>query len=441
MRIRRPIHDDESGAIIVIVALVLTTMLGMAALTVDLGAMLMKRRKMVNAADAGALAAAQWCAQIKGAHDVTPSSAEAHATGVAQNNVADASSTEISFSGACPGTSGEVTVSYTAPQELFFAPAIGLGNERPVHSTATAIWGPAGAAPHVVPIMVTVDQAVGDCHVATGPEGTQCAFWYDTNDLGTSQWGFLDLGAWDVSPSASCPNTGASTRTDWINDGFPDSLDLNYPSPTYVCTTNGHSSSVWSTLAGKIGEVLTFPVTDPSGTIFKNTSSTDPDKYNVIGFTGLRLIAVHDGKSTEAIGSTASSVSCTTNVGDVGPSAIVGLNTLSCYAPPPAVVTDLTVTGRLPGNPGVVELVQGTHFSYDPSLGILEFANVPIRNLRIDITVDTPGTEGLCEPPERDPSGSARAECVVAEWAGFIPTGTEPGGGADLGVRGIRLTK
>ena len=440
MRIRRPIRDDESGAVVVIVALLLTALLGMAALTVDLGGMLMKRRKMVNAADAGALAAAGWCAQWAGAL-ANSSSAQGAADAVAQDNVSDATSAGMSFTGSCPGSpSGKVTVNYTSDQELYFAPAAGLGNSRPVDATASAEWGPAGAAYNVVPIIVTLDKAVGDCQVPSGPVGTQCAFWYDVNELGTSQWGFLDLGNWNVSPSASCPNAGASTRTDWINDGFPEALPLNYPSPTYVCTTNGHSSSVWSALAGRVGDVLAFPVADPAGTLFKKGSDTDPDKYNIIGFTGLKLIAVHDGKSEAAIGTTASVDSCSENVGNIGPSAIVGLDRLSCFAPSPATMSNLVVRGRPPGSQQIVDLTPGTHYSVNLTTGVLEFAATPFRNVSFSATFSTAGTTGLCEPPERDPAGSARAECIVTQWVGFVPTGIEPGGGADTGVRAIRLT-
>jgi hypothetical protein len=429
-------RNEEDGAIIVMVAFLLTALIGVAALTVDLGGMLMKRRQMVNAADAGALAAAQWCAEIEGAL-AQSSSAESHANVVAQSNVSDASSKGISFSGLCPGPSGEVTVDYTSPQNLFFAPALGLGDTRPVDAKATAIWGPAGVAPNVVPVVVSLDQAIGDCDIPGGSPGLECNFWYDDKDMGNSLWGFLDLSNWDVAPGASCPNAGAGPRSDWIDDGFPDALGLNYPSPTYVCTTSGHAASVWSTLQGKVGEVLTFPVNDPATQLPPLPAA--PDKYNIIGFTGLRVLAIYDGNDPEAIGTSAAAIPCGTNLGDIGPNAVFGLNSLPCYQGPPATITNLVVRGRLPGPGGPVPLTPGTHYGFDATTGIVTFGPTPLKNVTIDFDVNVAGTAGLCEPPERvsDPN----AKCVVTEWAGFIPTGTEPGGGADLGVRAIRLTE
>ena len=63
MRVSRILHrvdpDDERGATLLIVALSMVAIFGMVVLTVDLGGLLVKRRGMVNASDAAALAAAE----------------------------------------------------------------------------------------------------------------------------------------------------------------------------------------------------------------------------------------------------------------------------------------------------------------------------------------------------------------------------------------------
>ena len=59
---RIPDREGERGATAVIVTLSLIALLGLIVLTVDVGQLLFKRRTMVNASDAAALAAAQSCA-------------------------------------------------------------------------------------------------------------------------------------------------------------------------------------------------------------------------------------------------------------------------------------------------------------------------------------------------------------------------------------------
>ena len=53
---------DDSGAAVIIVVLTLMAIMAMLMLTIDVGGLLLKRRAMVNASDAAALAAAQSCA-------------------------------------------------------------------------------------------------------------------------------------------------------------------------------------------------------------------------------------------------------------------------------------------------------------------------------------------------------------------------------------------
>ena len=60
LRLRR----GEEGAVAVIVVLSLVALIGVTVLTVDVGQLLFKRRAMVNASDAAALAAAQSCAGV-----------------------------------------------------------------------------------------------------------------------------------------------------------------------------------------------------------------------------------------------------------------------------------------------------------------------------------------------------------------------------------------
>ena len=60
------LRDEEQGAVLAIVAISLLALLGMVVLTFDLGRGVALKRNMVNAADAGALAAARECGLANG---------------------------------------------------------------------------------------------------------------------------------------------------------------------------------------------------------------------------------------------------------------------------------------------------------------------------------------------------------------------------------------
>src|SRR3972149_7919655 len=143
-------HQDESGAVAVMVAILLVVMVGMLALTVDGGLLWTKFRAVRTSTDAATLAAAYSCATGEGL-----AGAEAQATGVATANVADATNVEPNeYPEGCEIAGGQGTVHYGGQQELMFGPAIGIGSPKPVLTEATAIWGGAGGAENVGPLML-----------------------------------------------------------------------------------------------------------------------------------------------------------------------------------------------------------------------------------------------------------------------------------------------
>jgi hypothetical protein len=113
------LRDEERGATAVIVVLTLIALCGMIVLTVDVGQLLFKRRAMVNASDAAALAAAQSCAGLSDSD-----SPEAMADVFALDNVTapNSSAANIIDVVGCDGPPfGHVTVEYSSQQNLFFA--------------------------------------------------------------------------------------------------------------------------------------------------------------------------------------------------------------------------------------------------------------------------------------------------------------------------------
>jgi len=282
LRKRRAAARQEQSASAVLVAIAIVAIVGMLALVVDGGGLLNMRRRMVMSADSAALAAALSCALEQG-----QGTAESEADSLATDNVSTATRDSIQWDGGCDEKSGSVTVKYESPQELFFAPVVGLPNSGPVAAQATAIWGPASSG-KPVPVMVR-SLWIGDCGIPDAPVGTQCNFWMDNSpdELGDAQWSWMNLNlcpvesqcGWDISRTGNCPNVGASERDDWIRNG----PDMNLPVSAYVCTTSGHASTNFSDLTSQIGEVKAFPVNDQNQQVDNSGNicsphSASPDK-------------------------------------------------------------------------------------------------------------------------------------------------------------------
>jgi Flp pilus assembly protein TadG len=255
----RRLRDEESGAVLVIVAISLLALLGMVVLTFDLGRGVALKRNMVNAADAGALAAARECGLANGT-----GSAETAAKDLIVDNNASAKLTNIAFdsepqcSGAASDGERQVRVTVSVPQEYFFAQVFGFNNGT-VTASATAEWtlGLTSPAP------LKIDQLkIEECEeegVPT-PEGRiDCYFLFDKGAAPlNSDWGWLNLPeGWPIKDVDSNPMTctsqkgGSKDLSDYIGTmggmGTPGkefSAALWDPSgggnpPTYVCGSTG----------------------------------------------------------------------------------------------------------------------------------------------------------------------------------------------------------
>jgi len=255
--------DGEEGVVAIVVALMLVVLMAAVAMSVDVGGLYLRRRALVNGADAAALSAARTCA--RGGSDSRFASPEEAADHEAEANApissSEAAGTNITEITTCGLTWGHVSVRYTSQQALFFAPVLGFSHTSPVTTAATASWGLGSNNP--VPIVLSSLVNTGACPVPpqtpTPTIGQTCAFWYDNDSLGGGNFAFLSLQAdgWNVDPGANCNQSGgAGTLTDWISGARPASLSINWTDPTYVCSDaglkgvgNNPNSQVWKALA------------------------------------------------------------------------------------------------------------------------------------------------------------------------------------------------
>ena len=194
----------EEGVVAVVVALCLVVLMGGVALTLDVGSLLYRRREMVNGADAAALAAAMECARDKGIGAAT-AAANDQFEGNSPGSKNGYTLNTIVASPTCGGTAGHVTVSYTSPQPLYFAPVLGMSDHRDVTTEATASWGPGGPFP--IAVNLGPPNAFKTCSINATP-GTDCYYLFDNNQNGNGDFGFLNLAQWGATSDQQCNGGG-----------------------------------------------------------------------------------------------------------------------------------------------------------------------------------------------------------------------------------------
>ena len=327
MRGRLPRVQEERGATLAIVAVSMVVLLGLTALTVDFGSAFAKRRSVVNANDAGALAYAGFCAFGAGAG--TDPSALSAANTAATGNASDAVMTTgypvLKTGSTCDSTSpsngGSVTVSYRGVAQRVFAPILGLSSTQTVAAAATATWGAPGAYAGVAPFELS-PQGSDNCKLLPNvPIGTKCHFWLNNKSPGigtNANWQTINLAQWNVPRTfSSCTNANASNLRSWIAGTAP-LLSLNYPAATYVCAGNGAVDSVFNgncqpgslALICMVGKTLPFPVNcpqgngincpDPTGQVLKGGAPAyplAPYLFDIVGFASMRINQVKKGNT------------------------------------------------------------------------------------------------------------------------------------------------
>jgi Flp pilus assembly protein TadG len=244
---------DESGQVFVFLAVILTGLVGMAALVVDVGSWYQAQRKLQTAADAAALTGAQEL-------PLNLTLARDTALEYAQINYAGIPAPNVTFPDA-----GTIDVVADADTPGIFAPVLNAAFKLvTVHAEAQAKVLAPLELKNVAPIAVHEDYAC----IVTDPS---CFGQTVTMDFGAddvldptkSKFGLLDL---DRSGSA-----GAGDMKDWIEDGYPGYLpiDTDYPE------ANGHKHGIKNELDDAIGRTLFVPVFDTA------SASTG---YHIIGW-------------------------------------------------------------------------------------------------------------------------------------------------------------
>jgi Flp pilus assembly protein TadG len=438
--IRLPERDDERGVSAIIVAIALLAIFAMVVLVVDVGALLVKRRAMVKAADAAALAAAQSCARDSG-------DADAQADTFAGLNAQGTLSGGI-IAGGCSGT--YVTVRYETQQGLFFAPVLGFGSSHTVAANATAAWGAVGQAKPVPFVLSSGTFQSSNCDIPHVAKGTQCNFWLDNGGggaggFGGGLFGSLNLNEWDWQ--GGCGSKDLNENENYARAGgyTGDPLTLNYPDPTWVCAGDGLATPIYDALAANKGKIVTFPIAESSTPV--------AGKFNIIGFTQVLLVDVVRAKTAEG----GDFGTCTLNrhfdageVVDLGAATGPGCPVTETGSPPDTVstptVTGCTTTtggtttggtgggGTGGGGGGSTQSVPcDGQYTYDAATHVLTWGSQP-TDTQVTLSYDWQ-VYGECGPPASNNSGF----CIIVQWQGTHFGGGKLIPGQDFGLDSIRL--
>jgi hypothetical protein len=244
---------DETGAMTVVVAIVMTVVLGMAALVIDIGAAEARKAQLQDAADAAATGIAQRCfdsalTSLASCDAGVVGSGGTIALGYARDNVNDASAavTSVAF------TSTTVEVALSSDQPSFFARIFGIGSST-IRAEATAKW-----SQPALPLPLAFHQ----CALPAPSSTTVQFFRYDLLDLNLSSCGLIP-GVTDLL------GPGWVTQTDLIS--LDDGLSLLNSDCTfdidlvaYVSTTLTKvlPTQCSSLLPSLIGRQVLLPVYD-----------------------------------------------------------------------------------------------------------------------------------------------------------------------------------
>ena len=163
--LRHPLFTDDSGAVAVIVAVLMVVLLGVAALVIDVGSMYAERRKLQTAADAAALAAVQEL-------PADPAQARAVALAYAADNASEASAARVYIENGLTAND-TVRVELENPDTSLFFASIWGQDSADVGALATArVTSPIAYGKGVMPFGVLANGTIDPGQYWGIPRGT-----------------------------------------------------------------------------------------------------------------------------------------------------------------------------------------------------------------------------------------------------------------------------
>lgn len=294
------ILDKQDGQVAVLAAMIMIVLIGMSALVIDVGFLVLTKTQLQAAADSGALAGAD------DLNNASPTTASSSATSYARMSPGQPTDTAAVVVTNTSSTR-QVQVTTSRVVTYFFAQVFGYTNST-VTATATAAVFPAGTAPNATPFVIEAPQDI----VWQGPNDQYSQqYTMDINPVGiTDHFTYVDV----------VFNNPTSTATYYslLTNGNPNSTTLTTPL-YYVAQAEGGQKSVQS-FANRIssdpnsnianatvGEsrLMMIPLVQQLPTSQQDGSdwSYSTNGLTIIGFVGFWLDSVYFGPLTYVNGS------------------------------------------------------------------------------------------------------------------------------------------
>ena len=275
--------DGERGAISVLVAILMVTLLGFTALAVDVGMLYAERTQLRNGADSAALAIAQTCA--RNIDDADCSTTSALARSLANSNAGDGASNIAHLVLDKAVRTVKVTVGAQEAGKtpnrvsLFFARALGLSSAE-VTATSHAQWGTPSTGTILLPL------AIAQCKLNLPPgslAGDEQVLDMDSGGCGEIPGGF----GWISDSDAKCGVTLAAGQAN--NAGAWFSSNTGASAPTECTATD---------LSKMNDQTVLFPLYDVA------TGNGSSGKYYVKGFAAFHVTGYHFATYSWSLGGT-----------------------------------------------------------------------------------------------------------------------------------------
>ena len=268
---------SERGQAILLTTVAMTMILGMAALTLDVGNWFRDKRRLQGTSDAAALAGAQLLPD-------NASGAKAQALNYANQNGGDVAAADLVVTSVWQA---DDTIEATGRRNDpgIFSKVLGIGSAN-ISAHAKVRVGPPAQALAVAPMVVDCDHPlIQNCNNDHTPQfGVNTNMDYDPMGA-PGAFGMLDL-------QNSNGAVSTSIEAGWILHGYDQFLGLGMYNSDPGAKFG--SQNVQSALDSRIGTVLLFPV-------FKTlTGGGSNAKYDIIGWIGFHLdsYTVHGNNAT-----------------------------------------------------------------------------------------------------------------------------------------------
>jgi hypothetical protein len=290
-------HNRERGAVSVIVAILLVTLLGFAAISVDVGVIYSERAQLQNGADASAIALAQKCARNPA--DTLCSTTSTLAGSLANQNALDGLSNvnNIQLDKAARTVSVTAAAKQSGAPEnsvsLFFAGVLGIPSKQ-VGAKSSAVWGSPKAGRTAFPLAFSICQvkdnidgglqllqdhgqnANPDCNYGPSGAAVEGGFGWLVQDAGKCG-GTIDLALSEggSDPGNNAPGNCDSTLNKWgadINAGRKVIVLL----PVFNKITGTGSGAIYSLISFAAFDVTGWKFSGGTGLPyeFQSTKST-----------------------------------------------------------------------------------------------------------------------------------------------------------------------